>query len=45
VVVISEEDFARLIARRPSIVDQILKGPPWTDDLVNTINERSPTTN
>ena len=41
VVVISEEEFARLTSSRPSIVDHILEGPPWPDDVVETINARS----
>jgi len=38
VVVISEEEFARMTAARPSIVDHILTGAPWPDDLVDAIN-------
>ena len=41
VVVVSEEEFARLTSSRPSIVDHILKGPPWPDDVVDIINSRS----
>jgi prevent-host-death family protein len=41
VVVISEEEFARLTSPRPSIVDHILEGPPWPDDVVEAINGRS----
>lgn len=41
VVVISEEEFARLVSRRRSIVDYILEGEPWPDDLVEAINARS----
>ena len=40
VVVISEEEFARLVSPRPSIVDHILEGEPWPDDLVEAINAR-----
>ena len=40
VVVVSEEDFARLASRRPSIVDHILEGAPWPDVLVDAINAR-----
>ena len=40
VVVVSEEDFARLTSSRPSIVDHILKGPPWPDDVIDIINAR-----
>jgi prevent-host-death family protein len=41
VVVVSEEDFSRLTSSRPSIVDHILEGAPWPDDLVDVINARS----
>ena len=41
VVVISEADFAKLTASRPSIVDHILHGPVWPDDVVDAINDRS----
>jgi prevent-host-death family protein len=41
VVVLSEEEFARLTSSRPSIVDHILEGAPWPDDLVDAINARS----
>jgi prevent-host-death family protein len=42
VVVLSEGLFADLTASRPSIVDHILNGPLWSDDLVEAINNRSP---
>jgi prevent-host-death family protein len=41
VVVVSEEEFAKLSRPRRSIVDHILDGPPWPDDVVDAINERS----
>jgi prevent-host-death family protein len=41
VVVVSEEEFARLTSSRPSIVDHILKGAPWPDDVVDAIITRS----
>jgi len=40
VVVVSEEEFARLTSSCPSIVDHILEGPPWPDDVVDIINTR-----
>lgn len=40
VVVLSEELFADLTASRPSLVDHILNGPPWPDDLVDAVNAR-----
>jgi len=41
VVVMSEEDFARLTSSRASIVDHILQGEAWPDDVVDAINARS----
>ena len=41
VVVISEADFAKLTRSRRSIVDHILEGPAWPDDIVDAINDRS----
>lgn len=40
VVVISEADFCKLTRSRPSLVDHLLGGPPWPDDLVDAINDR-----
>jgi prevent-host-death family protein len=40
VVVVSEEEFANLTLGRRSIVDHILEGAPWPDDLVDEINAR-----
>ncbi len=39
-VVLSEREYRRLTAKRPSIVDHILAGEPWSDDLVEAINAR-----
>jgi prevent-host-death family protein len=41
VVVLSEEAFDALSAQRPSLVDHILDGPAWPDDLVERINDRT----
>ena len=41
VVVVSEEEFAKLTSQRRSIVDHILEGAPWPDDLVDAINTRA----
>ncbi len=41
VVVLSEDAFAKLTAARPSIVDRLLDGPAWDDDLVEAVNARS----
>jgi prevent-host-death family protein len=39
-VVLSEEAYRRLTSQRPTIVDHILDGAPWPDDLVDAINDR-----
>jgi len=41
VVVISEEEFAKLPSSQPSIVDHILTGALWPDHVVEAINDRS----
>ena len=41
VVVVCEEEFAKLTSQRRSIVDHILEGAPWPDDLVDAINARA----
>ncbi len=41
VVVVSEKAYRRLTSKRASIVDHILAGEPWPDDLVDAINDRS----
>jgi prevent-host-death family protein len=40
VVVISEQEFAKLTTPRRSFADFILEGEPWPDDLVEAINDR-----
>jgi prevent-host-death family protein len=40
-VVLSEQDYRQLTSQRPSIVDHILGGEPWPDDLVDAINDRA----
>jgi len=39
-VVLSEREYRELTSKRPSIVDHILAGDPWPDDLVEAINDR-----
>jgi len=39
-VVLSESDYRQLTSQRPSIVDHILAGEPWPDELVEAINDR-----
>jgi prevent-host-death family protein len=41
VVVLSEQAFAELTASRPSIVDHVLDGAVWDDELVDAVNARS----
>jgi hypothetical protein len=36
----SHEDHREQTSRRPSIVDHILAGEPWPDELVEAINDR-----
>ncbi len=40
VVVLSETAYARLAPGKRSLVDHILDGPPWPDDVVDAINDR-----
>jgi prevent-host-death family protein len=39
-VVLSEQAYRQLTSKRPSIIDHILSGEPWPDDLVDAINDR-----
>ncbi len=41
VVVLSETEYRRLTSSKPSLVDLILNGDPWSDDVVDAINDRS----
>ena len=40
-VVISAEEYDRLVASKPSFVEHLLSGPAWDDDFVQEINRRS----
>lgn len=42
-VVLSAEAFDELTAHRPSLVDHLLSGPAWPDDLVEAVNARAKT--
>ena len=42
-VVLSAEAFDALTANRPSLVDHLLDGPAWPDDLVEAVNARAKT--
>ena len=40
-VVLSAEDYDTLTAARPSLVNHLLAGPAWPDDLVDAIGARA----
>ncbi len=42
-VVLSAEAFDALTANRRSLVDHLLEGPAWPDDLVEAVNARAKT--
>lgn len=43
-VVLSEAEYRQLSGARPTIVDHILSGEPWPDDVIEAINDRSQAT-
>ena len=40
-VVMSAEAYDALLRERPSLVDHLLSGPAWDDDLVEAVNARA----
>ncbi|EUB98260.1 prevent-host-death family protein [Rhizobium sp. CF080] len=42
-VVLSAHDYDALRAGRPSLVDDLLAGPPWDDELAETVEARAKT--
>ena len=40
-VVLSAEAYDALLRERPSLVDHLLAGPAWDDDLVEAVNLRA----
>jgi prevent-host-death family protein len=40
-IVLSAADYDALTANRPSLVDDLLAGPPWEDELAEAIGERA----
>ena len=42
-VVLSAEAFDALTAARPSLVDHLLSGPLWPDDVADAVNARAKT--
>ena len=39
-VVVSADDFDKLTADKPSLVEYILSGPAWDDEMTDAINRR-----
>ncbi|HSI40444.1 MAG TPA: type II toxin-antitoxin system Phd/YefM family antitoxin [Xanthobacteraceae bacterium] len=42
-IVLSAQDYDRLRAGRPTLVDHLLSGPTWDDDLAEAVSERAKT--
>ncbi len=42
-VVLSARDYDRLTAARPSLVDHLLSGPVWDDELADAVAKRAKT--
>ena len=40
-VVVSAADYAALAGKRPSLVDDLLSGPAWDDDLAVAVSARA----
>ncbi len=40
-VVLSARDYDTLRANRPTLVDDLLAGPPWDDELAEAISKRA----
>ena len=40
VVVLSAKDYDALCAERPSLVDHLLSGPLWDDEMVEAVSAR-----
>lgn len=40
-VVLSADEYDKLVSNGPSLVDHLLGGPAWDDDFVEEINRRS----
>ncbi|MBO0733167.1 MAG: type II toxin-antitoxin system Phd/YefM family antitoxin [Methylocapsa sp.] len=40
-VAVSAKTYSELMEKRASLVEHLLTGPPWSDDLVEVINARS----
>ena len=42
-VVLSASDYDALTAARPNLVDCLLSGPPWNDELAEAVERRAKT--
>ena len=42
-VVLSAADYDALAGRKPTLVDHLLSGPAWDDEVAETINARAKT--
>ena len=42
-VVLSAEDYDALRANRPTLVDHLLSGPTWDQELVDAVSQRQKT--
>jgi hypothetical protein len=42
-VVLSPEDYDRLVGATPSLAEYLLSGPVWDDDFVEDVNRRPKT--
>ena len=42
-VVLSANDYDALTAARPNLVDCLLSGPPWDDELTEAVERRAKT--
>lgn len=40
-VVLSAADYDRLRAKRPSVIDHLLSGPAWDEELARSVEARS----
>ncbi len=42
-VVLSAKDYDALSAKRPTLVDRLLSGPTWDQELVDAVSQREKT--
>jgi prevent-host-death family protein len=42
-VILSADDYDKLAASRPSLIDHLLSGPAWDDEFADAVNRRSKT--